>query len=259
MKYHNKVVIIGSGKPLVLIHGMGGPKFWKGVYEKLAEYYKVIIPTMPGFEKEHGHIKYNDNLYIQYLESLRKYLGINKWSLVGLSMGGRAVLNYTINYEKNVEKMILIDSAGIGHIGSVFKVFGVRNFTAKWLYKKLLNKRFEEYLVTREFLDNESEECENGKEWFHEIMVNSNTRYNFCNILSKVAVPIKNWRKKLRKLKTDTLIMWGSDDSTTPLKWGYELNKTIVNSKIVVIEKYKHMAILEQSEFCVKQIMNFIN
>lgn len=259
MEYHNKVVIMGEGKPIVLIHGMGGPKFWDGIYERLAKYYKVIIPTLPGYEIEHGRIKYTDELYVEYLESLRVYLKIDKWSLIGLSMGGRAVINYCVKYEGNVEKMILIDSAGIGHMGSIFKVPVLRNFMAKWFYKKILDDRFENYLVEREFVEEKSKACISGKEWFHEIIINENTRYNFCNILSKIAVPIKGWKKKLRKIKISTLIMWGAEDGTTPLKWGYELNKIITNSKIMVMEKYKHMAILERPDFFIKEIIGFIN
>lgn len=258
MEYNTKITIIGEGKPVALIHGMGGPKFWDIVPEKLANMYKVIIPTFPGFLPEHGRINYKDKLYVDYLESLRRHLNIDKWTLIGFSMGGRTVLNYVTKYEDKVDKIVLIDSAGIGYIGDIFKVPVIRGITSKLLYKKLENRDFEEYLLKRDFLYKDSKQCYKGEEWFHEIMKDENTRYNFCNILSKIAVPIKNWKYKLKKIKKETLIMWGEKDITTPLFLGKNLKSSIINSKIIVVKEFGHMAIVEKPDFFIGEIIRFI-
>lgn len=66
MKLNNRVMIKGQGAPVVLIHGMGGTKVWETITDKLAEKYKVIIPTFPGYLSIDGIIEYTDELLEGY-------------------------------------------------------------------------------------------------------------------------------------------------------------------------------------------------
>jgi len=54
--FDNRIVVKGQGNPVVLIHGISGPKVWESIVDELAKKYKVIIPTFPGYLVEDGII-----------------------------------------------------------------------------------------------------------------------------------------------------------------------------------------------------------
>ncbi|WP_071393168.1 alpha/beta fold hydrolase [Bacillus tuaregi] len=84
LAYHD----IGSGIPLVLIHGLGSRKeAWKPQYE-LAARYRLIIPDLRG----HGETSFNDSFTMQNfakdIRNLIEYLRIPDAFICGLSLGG---------------------------------------------------------------------------------------------------------------------------------------------------------------------------
>jgi len=52
----------------------------------------------------------------------------------------------------------------------------------------------------------------------------------------------------LHLLKAPTLLVWGDEDSVTPLFVGEKFNELIENSKLVVVEKSGHAPMMERVE-----------
>ncbi|MDP4145907.1 MAG: alpha/beta hydrolase [Bacillota bacterium] len=255
----NRIVIKGQGTPIVLIHGMGGPRVWEPIVEVLAKEYKVIIPTFPGYLGGEGVIEYNDKLYVEFLEQVRLQLGIEKWNVVGLSMGGRTAINYVLDYNKYVSSMVVIDSIGIGYMFPFVRIPILKTVFPKILYKILSNPKNFKYLGSNDFVDIECESFKNSTKWFEEMMCDNNIRLNFSRILSQVSLPKHEWKHKLKSVDIPTMILWGKDDKTAPVNWAYELNKLIPNSELHILEKYRHMAVMERPDFFSKLIIKFIN
>ena len=94
----------GKGFPLVLVHGfLGSSEIWKLQKVFLSKYFRVITPAISGFgesskNKSHNSIK-------QMAESILKCLslkGINKFNLLGHSMGGMIIQEIArIDQKKN--------------------------------------------------------------------------------------------------------------------------------------------------------------
>ena len=84
---------IGTGYPLVLIHGyLGGQSMWKFQEEELKNYYDLIMPSLAGYgESSHmiapSTIEENANQVFELLD----FLKIDKFNLLGHSMGGMIV------------------------------------------------------------------------------------------------------------------------------------------------------------------------
>ena len=63
----------------------------------------------------------------------------------------------------------------------------------------------------------------------------------------------------IKKIKTTTLLIWGTLDTAVPLKRAYELESLIKDSGVVVYEGATHYAYLERLKEVVCVLYNFFN
>ncbi len=101
---------VGSGPTLVFIHGFSlDLRMWDDQFDLFSDKFRVIRYDLRGFGKssEVGRESYS---HLEDLESLLKYLKIEKASLIGLSMGGRVAVDFAINYPEMTSSIVPVDS-----------------------------------------------------------------------------------------------------------------------------------------------------
>jgi pimeloyl-ACP methyl ester carboxylesterase len=101
---------IGEGKPLVILHGLFGTSDnWQTHAKKLGEYYRVILVD----QRNHGHSPWSEDFTYEHLaddlERLIIHLGIDQFTLIGHSMGGKTAMYYSQKYPTRLEKMVIVD------------------------------------------------------------------------------------------------------------------------------------------------------
>lgn len=109
----------GKGKPLLIINGGPGmnSEGFGELAEKLAESNRAIIYDQRG--TGHSKLKILDSttitidLMVADIESLRQYLNIESWSVLGHYFGGILASYYATKYSQRIEKLILSSSGGI--------------------------------------------------------------------------------------------------------------------------------------------------
>ena len=113
---------IGTGYPLVLIHGyLGGQSMWK-FQEDLKNDYDLIMPSLAGYgESSHmtapSTIKENANQVFELLD----YLKIERFNLLGHSMGGMVVQEMAVLYPERINKLICFGTGAIGVLPNRFE------------------------------------------------------------------------------------------------------------------------------------------
>jgi pimeloyl-ACP methyl ester carboxylesterase len=103
--------------PVVLLHGIGldaASVSWKHALPHLAAENRVIAPDFPGHGESGAADDYTTDYYIDVLDGLLDTLGINTVRLVGISMGGAVALGHTLDNREMVERLVLVDSYGLG-------------------------------------------------------------------------------------------------------------------------------------------------
>lgn len=105
--------VYGEGKPIVLLHGafMTIADNWGQMIPELAKTRKVIALEFQG----HGHTPYVDRkmdlvTLAGDVAGLMDYLKVDKADIVGYSMGGSVAYQFTINYPKHVNRLVIISS-----------------------------------------------------------------------------------------------------------------------------------------------------
>jgi 3-oxoadipate enol-lactonase len=97
--------VMGKGEPLVLIHGGAlDHRMWDDQFELFAENYRVVRYDVRG----HGLTRspYGAHTDYEELRALLDHLGIERAHLMGLSLGGRIVIDFAIEHPERVLKLI---------------------------------------------------------------------------------------------------------------------------------------------------------
>jgi len=101
---------------LLLLHGFGGDKDnWTRFSRSLTASYRVIAPDLPGFGESAWHPDWDYTLFPQRdrVDSFMRALNIEKFHVVGNSMGGNLAALVTHRNQEGVISLALINNAGV--------------------------------------------------------------------------------------------------------------------------------------------------
>ncbi len=235
---------VGSGSPVLLLHGWGtsGESF-APLIEGLKHTHDVIYLDFPGFgNSDEPKTPYSLGDYTDFTEAFIKALDLKDPVLIGHSFGGRVAIK--LSERLAVSKMILINSAGVKperQKNYYLKVYGYKCFRTlarlpllSWLLKEPL----EAYRSLYSSADYKSASP---------IMK---------QVLSKVVN--EDLTPLLSGIKASTLLIWGDEDTSTPLSDAKKMEALIPDSGLVVFEQTGHFAYLEQAERTLAVIQNFL-
>ena len=242
---------LGHGYPFVLVHGyLGSSEMWTFQKEFFSKDYRVITPALPGFGESHN-VKSLDsiNKMAKEIINVLDQKKINKFNLIGHSMGGMIVQEITKLIGDRVNKLICFATGSIGDIPG----------------------RFETMEETREKLKKEGTQLSFSRvphKWF--VKGDKDKNYFLCeNAVKNVSLEaadnallaMKNWRGKenLKNIKNDTLIIWGDKDTSYNFDQVDTLNKNIKNSRLEIFKDCAHNVHLEQPDQFNNLVKEFIS
>lgn len=222
--------ICGEAGPYVLVlPGWSAKKeLYRPVAESICEKYRVILLDLPGFTggTPEPPEPWGVDEYAVFVSDFIKTLGIEKLSIIGHSFGGRIIIKLMNRADLpfEVEKLVLIDAAGIRH-----KVTGkaaLKQKAFKVAKRFMSEKQLEEYKKTHGSAD-----------------------YRNATPLMR-ATMVKAINEDLTDLipgiKAETLLIWGTADTATPLSDGEYMESHIEGSGLVRIEGAGHFSFLDQ-------------
>ena len=241
---------VGNKFPLVMVHGfLGSSLMWEPQIQDLKKTFIVISPDLPGFGYSNkAETLSSINLMAKSVLDLIEQKNINKFHLLGHSMGGMIVQEMTKLAGDKVEKLICY---GTGPIGE-------------------MPERFETIEHSRERLKNEglSKTAHRiAKTWFVE--EDKAKQFDLCLKAGKFTtieaadaalVAMKNWSglENLKNIKNKTLIIWGDKDRAYNRNQVDTLNENITDSNLIIFEGCSHNVHLENSEKFNKTVRDFL-
>lgn len=107
------VFAAGRGEPLVFFHGAG---IWHGINFAVpwTQKFRVIVPLHPGFDEaddDPAMSTWQD--YVMHYLGLFDALGLDRFRLVGFSLGGWLAANFASQHGHRVERLVLVGPAGL--------------------------------------------------------------------------------------------------------------------------------------------------
>ena len=242
---------IGVGFPFVLVHGyLGSSEMWCFQKDYFSKNHRVIAPALPGFGESYNVQSLNsiNAMALKIIEILDEKK-IEKFNLIGHSMGGMIVQEMTKLIGDRVNKLICFATGSIGDIPG----------------------RFESMDETREKLKKEGAEVSFSRvppKWF--VKGNKDKNYYLCadavkNVSLETAdnalLAMKNWRgiENLKNIKNETLIIWGDKDISYNFEQVDTLNKNIKNSRLEIFKNCSHNVHLEKPDEFNSLVSDFLN
>ena len=230
-------------KTLIFLHGWGvDSQTWLSLFGLLKDFsYTSYFIDLPGFGHSQTPAKdfYLDD-YINVVENFVKRLGLKNIVLIGHSFGGRITIKLAVKKPDYLEKIILVDSAGIYHHGQVK--------TLKLLIASIIRPLFQ-FSFMQTF-----------RQKIYQLT--GNEEYLAIPALSKTFSHVVNedLTSYLSKIKLPTLIILGDKDhnEASTINDAQLMKKNIPNSKLEILKDAGHFSFLDQPEEFVKELIEFI-
>ncbi len=239
---------VGEGKDVLLLHGWGSSlSAFKGVVALLQNNYRVTALDLPGFGKsEMQKSPWSVGDYSDFILEFIEKTGLENPILIGHSYGGRIILKLCGEKKLSPEKIILIDGAGIKS-KKPFKVRAKQTFfkTIKAVGKCVLWSDAGEVLT----------------QYFRKKLGSAD--YNSApEVLRKSLVMAVNedLTPVLSNITCDTLLIYGENDTATPVREAKIIEQSVSGSaKLHIIKDAGHWAMVEKPAEVLGHIAEFLD
>lgn len=229
-----KFIEIGTGEPLVLLHGLfGALSNFKDLIDHFSTTYKVVVPMLPLFELDIFHTSVGGLAkFVHRFIEARGYTNIH---LLGNSLGGHVGLVYILKHPAKIKTLTLTGSSGLfeSGMGDTYPKRGNKEY----IRKKTELTFYDPKMATEELVN--------------EVFEITNNRIKVIKIIALAKSAIRNnLGHELTRIKQPTCLIWGKNDTITPPFVADEFNKLIPNSEVHFIDKCGHAPMMEvPSEF----------
>ena len=252
----SKKIKSNSSETLILIHGFGADTDnWLDLSAELSNNYHLIIPDLPG----HGASfktdskKYTIINQTKWLNEFVEKKKIGKFTLIGNSMGGAISINYSYLYPEKLNNLILITSASNS-------CMNVENEYSELLSKgvnPLVTNNLEDFEKLLDFVMYEKSYIPSP---ILEVLSERKMERKVLDekIFNEMISSMTQKEDILKKITTNTLIIWGEYDRVIDIQCADIIKKNIKNSKKFVFKNVGHVPQMEVPEELSEVISSFL-
>ncbi|MHB1865304.1 MAG: alpha/beta fold hydrolase [Candidatus Saccharimonadales bacterium] len=240
IKYERK----GKGKKILLVHGWGVDlRSLGGLFKELSKDFDVVAIDLPGFGGSQTPTGvWGLSEYSSFLASFISKLGINNlYAVLGHSNGGAIAIKAVAGGYLEVQKLVLIASAGIrGTQKGKYTAIKIATKAAKLMSTPLPH-------ATKNKLKQKL-----YKTIKSDYLVADNMTDSFKKIVQQ------DLRKDAKTINVATLIIYGSDDDQTPTMFGRTFHELIEGSTLEIIGGAGHFVQQDKPQIVVKLVRDFL-
>jgi 3-oxoadipate enol-lactonase len=244
--------IAGEGPVLVFLHGFSFDlTMWDDEFESFSKQYQVLRYDLRGFGRSAAaEVPYS---HADDLRALLDYLGISHASLVGLSLGGGAVINFALAYPGIAQALVLVAPSLAGFrwssdfstaqskLRTVVQEKGIETARAFWLRLPLF----------RESMRNEHAAAK------LKTMVGNYSGWHWTHAdLGRGYKPPAI--ERLHEINVPTLVVIGDRDAEDQKQIGSVLIKSIPGAIELVLTDIGHLVNLESPKMFSEELARFL-
>ncbi len=252
--------VSGEGEALILLMGLGGDRnSWYFQTRRFKKQYKVIACDNRGVgTSDTPESAYTIKIMSEDIIRLMDHLEIKKAHILGVSMGGMIAQKIAISYPERVDKLILASTyLGGEEMGEVtidmLKALGLGKDFSTSDTKSVDIEKFMYQIAALSF----------NNEKIRSIFMPLSKRYiqrvglkGFTGQLEAAAN--SDTVDKLHLIKSETLIMTGTEDRVVPSFSSEIIAQKIPNAKLVKIDGGSHAMYIEMSNKFNAVVLNFL-
>jgi len=244
-RWKTRVLSAGEGSPVVFIHGAGG-LFWDPWLEALSDRYRVIAPEHPGAGVSQGVEHLEDLLdLVLYYGELLDALGLPSVPLVGHSFGGMVAAEIAAVNPERVPKLVLM--APIGLWLDDHPVPDISGIPPDQLPGLLFADPTNPALAALPQPDPTDPDA----------LLQANM--TMASILQFIwPLPDKGLRRRLYRVKAETLVVWGAQDGLVHPAYGEAFASAIAGARLAVLDGAGHLPQIERTTELHRVVSEFL-
>lgn len=214
---------------VVFVHGSGGNS---GVWEsqlKMSLKYNLVALDLPSHALSDKFPQLTLNLYVDVVKQLIEELNFRNVVLCGHSLGGAVIQSYYFSYPSDVSALILVGTGGRLRVSP-----DILN-SLKNNYQEFLNGLPSGAFFRGTSMEIVDKYVEQSSKIDPEVTYED---FSICDNFDTL--------DKTSSITVPCLILVGSDDRLTPVKYSEFFNKMLMNSELNIIPNAGHMVMVEK-------------
>jgi 2-hydroxy-6-oxonona-2,4-dienedioate hydrolase len=237
--------------PLVLVHGfMGGSAQWDAQIEGLSSSHRIIAFDLPGFGKN-NHLPAINTIsgFAEWVISELRKMGVQRYNLLGHSMGGMIVQEIARREQNNIEHLLLYGTGAIGVLLGRFETIDQSKARVQQDGAKKTARR----IAATWFLEREAA-----------------IGFEACASLAEQATPdaitagldaMQAWTGEdfLSQIRTKTIVICGDGDRTYAWDQTHLLWTSVPKAKLAVVPGCAHAVHAEKASLLNLLILDFLS
>jgi abhydrolase domain-containing protein 6 len=237
----------GKGETILFVHGFGAEKDrWGTFLPAFSKSYRLIVPDLPGFGENSriASARFDIPSQVKRLSTFVEAIGLDRFHVVGISMGGYISAYYASEHPEKVMSLCLLDAAGVdspipsdlwrqhqkdGKIPFLYRTTDEFNDLMRLLFYRppWLPGRFKDYMVQQGDRD-----------------------YDFREKILREMVEggMNLLESRLPKIQARTLIIWGANDRIVHVSSVEKFQEGLRNYRTVILEQCGHIPYFEKAK-----------
>jgi pimeloyl-ACP methyl ester carboxylesterase len=246
----------GRGETVLLLHGFGSNQgSWNRVAKTLTKTYRVIAPDLPGWGSSTriATASYASPDQVERVHRMVQELKLERFHLVGHSMGGGIAARYAARYPDEVLTLGLVAARGIIEPHESELRRSVTRGDANWLLvssphdfqillEHLFVRRPHAPRVVIKYLERDAiSKCEQNRRIFDDLQGDDPPLLDL-----------------LPQIKAPALVIWGDKDRLIDVSAAEVFKTTIKRAQALILPNCGHMPIIERARECAETYMAFL-
>lgn len=248
---------------MVLIHGLTAThRYWSQNIPHLSQKRRVLALDLPGFGRsEKPDVSYSTQFFVNTLAAFLDEKQIPRATLVGNSMGGQIAMAFALAHPRRVDKLVLVDPAGVTalplwtlRVGMWLMANGPLGRFAPRVPAPLIAALFKTVFPTRPDLAARYVRSYNQAIASEEYPLH--LRAAFRSVWGVLRSPMQ---QRAREIGAPTLIFWGARDYLVPVTAARGLRKTIPHSRLLIYSQSGHCPMVDQPDRWNRDLERFLD
>jgi pimeloyl-ACP methyl ester carboxylesterase len=259
-----------DGPALLLVHGTSAwSQTWRDIAGPLGEAgFRVVALDLPPFGYSHRPADgdYSRVAQAGIVRTFARALSLEDYVLVGHSFGGGATVEAALAEQPSLRGLVLLDVAlgldGGGLVLPVAPLLAIPGVAGAVASATFANPLLIPYGLRSFVADDAIVTGERVELYTRPLAVKDSSTaigaWMATGLMGDQSGSLTGTRAGLGEIRLPTLLIWGREDTATPLHQGEDIAMTLPNADLVVLDGVSHIPHIEKPQAVVEAMLRFL-